>query len=138
MSGSTTVVGWSLAITFVALVGIGAAAAAGGLGVARGVVSTAARAVMQLAAVSPVILVVVWAARPSRWRSCWSWSLSFEAESDDPTLLRPRFCDPEAEYGDACPSAIQELIGLTAGGCDTDKIACCGSVAGRQGVLAER
>ena len=60
--GSTVAVGWWLGLALLALVALGATAAvAGGLGwsIGRGVVTAAARAVVQLAVVSAVIVAVV-------------------------------------------------------------------------------
>jgi putative ABC transport system permease protein len=62
LSGSTVVIGWGLGVALVVLTALGAAMTlVGGLGmrVGRGIVTAAARAVLQLAVVSAVIVAVV-------------------------------------------------------------------------------
>ena len=60
MAGSTVVIGWGLAAALIVLVGIAAGvAAAGRLGVTRQMVTAAARAAVQLAVVSLVIVAVI-------------------------------------------------------------------------------
>ncbi len=60
VAGSTVVIGWGLGVALLLLVVVGAVAATvGRLGVGRDVVTAAARAALQLAAVSAVIIAVV-------------------------------------------------------------------------------
>ncbi len=60
MAGSTVVIGWGLGVALLLLVVVGAVAATvGRLGVGRDVVTAAARAALQPAAVSAVIIAVV-------------------------------------------------------------------------------
>ena len=62
LSGSTVVIGWGLGVALVVLTALGAVMTlVGGLGmrVGRGIVTAAARAVLQLAVVSAVIVAVV-------------------------------------------------------------------------------